>query len=65
MRGPGAFAQAWLARAHPLGTMLTVHTGKDETVTGRFAGLEHDGALRLALDGGSIEIVRAGDVALD
>ena len=62
---PGLIAQAWLARAHPLGTMLTVHTGKDETLTGRFAGLEHDGALRLALDGGSIEVVRAGDVALD
>ena len=62
---PGLLAHAWLARAHPLGTPLSVHTGKDETVSGRFAGLEQDGALRLATDGGAIEIVRAGDVALD
>src|SRR5688500_20378942 len=62
---PGLLVHAWLARAHSLGTQLTVHTGKDETITGRFAGLEPDGALRLAIDGGAVEIVRAGDVALD
>ena len=62
---PGLLVHAWLARAHSLGTPLTVHTGKDETITGRFAGLEPDGALRLAVDGGAIEIVRAGDVAID
>ena len=61
---PGLLAHAWQARAHPLGTPLTVHSGPNETVTGRFAGLENDGALRLARDGGSIEIIRAGDVAL-
>jgi BirA family biotin operon repressor/biotin-[acetyl-CoA-carboxylase] ligase len=61
---PGLLAQAWLARAHPIGTRLTVHSGKDETMTGCFDGLEPDGALRLALDGGSIAIVRAGDVEL-
>lgn len=62
---PELLAQAWLAKAHPLGTQLTVHSGKDDTVTGRFAGLERDGALRLAVGGGAVEIVRAGDVALD
>jgi BirA family biotin operon repressor/biotin-[acetyl-CoA-carboxylase] ligase len=41
-----------------------VHVGKDERVAGRFAGLEPDGALRLALADGTIEIVRAGDVTL-
>ena len=46
------------------GTRLTVHVGKDETLSGRFAGLEPDGALRLQLDDGSIEVVRAGDVFL-
>jgi len=56
--------QAWLARAHLHGTRLTVHTGQDETITGRFAGLEHDGALRLMLDDGGIEVIRAGDVEL-
>jgi BirA family biotin operon repressor/biotin-[acetyl-CoA-carboxylase] ligase len=57
-------AQAWLARAHMPGTRLTVHIGKEETISGRFAGLEHDGALRLMLDDGGIEVVRAGDVVL-
>ena len=61
---PGLLAHAWLARAHPIGTQLTVNAAADETVTGRFAGLENDGSLRLAMDGGAIEIVRAGDVAL-
>src|SRR5688500_19970909 len=27
---PGLLVHAWLARAHSLGTHLTVHTGKDE-----------------------------------
>ena len=62
---PALLAQAWLARAHPLGTRLTVHGAKDETISGRFAGIEPDGALRLAVDGGAVEIVRAGDIALN
>jgi len=62
---PMLLVHAWLARAHSLGTQLTVHTGEDSTITGRFAGLEPDGALRLALDGGAVEVVRAGDVAID
>ena len=56
--------QAWLARAHLPGTRLAVHTGHNETINGRFAGLEHDGALRLMIDDGTIEVVRAGDVEL-
>ena len=61
---PRALAQAWQERAHPLQTPLTVHLSADETISGRFAGLEHDGALRLMLDDGSVELVRAGDVQL-
>lgn len=61
---PEAFAQAWLARAHPIGSRLTVHVSGDETLSGRFAGIEADGALRLALDRGRVELVRAGDVEL-
>lgn len=58
-------AQAWLARAHPIGTPLTVHAGAGEVIAGRFDGLEPDGALRLRRDDGSLEVVRAGDVDLD
>ena len=62
---PGLIARAWLARAHPVGTQLTVHLGNREMISGRFAGLEDDGALRLErTDNGEIEIVRAADVSL-
>jgi BirA family biotin operon repressor/biotin-[acetyl-CoA-carboxylase] ligase len=61
---PLAFAQAWLARAHPVGTPLEVHSGPRERIAGAFDGIEPDGAMRLALPGGGIEVVRAGDVIL-
>ena len=59
-----ALVRAWEERAHLPGTRLTVHVGTAETVTGRFAGLEQDGALRLMRDDGELEIVHAGDVEL-
>jgi len=61
---PALLAHAWLARAHPVGTRLTVHASSDEVISGRFDGIEVDGALRLKTDDGSLEIVRAGDVEL-
>ena len=60
---PESFARAWLARAHPVGTRLTVHTGADEMVGGTFDGIEPDGALRLRRDD-DVEVIRAGDVEL-
>ena len=62
---PSPLARAWQERAHPIGTELTVHVSRDETIGGRFAGIEPDGALRLTLRDGSTEIIRAGDVDLD
>jgi BirA family biotin operon repressor/biotin-[acetyl-CoA-carboxylase] ligase len=59
-----ALVRAWQERAHLPGTRLSVHVGKDETISGRFGGLDHDGALRLILDDGSIEVIRAADVFL-
>ena len=61
---PAAFAQAWLARAHPLGTALTVHAGPDDRIAGRFDGIDPDGALRLRRETGEIQLIRAGDVSL-
>jgi BirA family transcriptional regulator, biotin operon repressor / biotin---[acetyl-CoA-carboxylase] ligase len=61
---PALIAQAWLARAHSIGTRLTVHSNGDDRVSGRFDGLEPDGALRLRRDHGDLDIVRAGDVEL-
>lgn len=62
---PASFCRAWLARAHPLGTALSVHDGSGKRLAGHFEGLDPDGSLRLRLDRGAIEIVRAGDVTLD
>lgn len=61
---PEAFAKAWLARAHPVGTRLTIHTAPGEVSTGSFSGIELDGALQLRREDGSIEVIRAGDVEL-
>ena len=61
---PLLLAQAWLARAHPLGSELTVHSGGNDTISGRFDGLEPDGALRLRKHDGAVEIVHAGDISL-
>jgi BirA family biotin operon repressor/biotin-[acetyl-CoA-carboxylase] ligase len=61
---PHLLAQAWLARAHPMGTALSVHASAEESVSGRFDGIEADGALRLRRDDGSLDIIRAGDVEL-
>ena len=60
---PEAFAQAWLARAHPVGTHLTVHGGSGDKVSGTFDGIQPDGALRLRRDG-DVDVIRAGDVEL-
>ena len=53
----------WLDRAHPAGTPLCVHGAGSEPVSGTFAGVEADGALRLNTPGG-VQIIRAGDVEL-
>lgn len=63
-REPALVAQAWLARAHPIGTELTVHSGSEERVSGRFEGIDPDGALRLRRANGRVEVMRAGDVEL-
>ena len=57
-------AQAWLARAHPVGSSLTVHSGSGETVSGTFDGIDPVGALRLRRDDGGLDTIRAGDVQL-
>lgn len=61
---PGTLAHAWEHRAHLLGTRLSVHVSRDEVLSGRFGGLAPDGALRLMLDDGSIEVIRAADIFL-
>ena len=54
----------WLESAHPVGTPITVHASADETITGKFGGIEADGALRLALASGETRVIHAADVSL-
>jgi BirA family biotin operon repressor/biotin-[acetyl-CoA-carboxylase] ligase len=58
------FARAWLARATPLGTEITVHGDNSAAVRGRFDGIEPDGTLRLRLENGSVRAIRAADVTI-
>jgi BirA family biotin operon repressor/biotin-[acetyl-CoA-carboxylase] ligase len=62
---PAMLATAWLQRAHPIGSEMTVHDGTKEMITGRFDGLGPDGALRLMRDDGTIDFIRAADVNLN
>lgn len=54
----------WCAMAHAQGAGLSVTDLHGAPLRGRFAGLEDDGALRLQRDDETIDIIRAGDVAL-
>ena len=60
---PAQFAQAWMTRAHSVGTPLKVHNAPGDLVSGTFDGIEPDGAMRLRRDG-IIDVIRSGDVLL-
>lgn len=55
--------EAWLERAGTLGEPLTVHAG-ESIVEGRFAGLDPEGALLIAVEGGGEQRFTYGDVTL-
>ena len=52
---------AWLERASGLGQRIVARLGLD-SLSGTFDGLGDDGALQLALDGGGIRAVHAGEI---
>jgi BirA family biotin operon repressor/biotin-[acetyl-CoA-carboxylase] ligase len=54
----------WLARAHPRGTLLSVHDRDAGMIIGAFAGLEADGAALLRLADGETRAIHAGDIEL-
>jgi BirA family transcriptional regulator, biotin operon repressor / biotin---[acetyl-CoA-carboxylase] ligase len=64
LHGLAPLIARWQASAHPMGTALTVTDPGLGPVMGRFAGLDEQGALRLALADGTTRIVHAGDVHL-
>lgn len=55
-KGFEAIRASWLERAGPLGAVVDVRLG-EELVSGRFAGMDRDGALLLDTAGGSRRIV--------
>jgi BirA family biotin operon repressor/biotin-[acetyl-CoA-carboxylase] ligase len=55
----------WLAAAHPVDTVLTVHEPSGARLSGQFDGLEPDGALRLRLASGAKRVIHAADVTVE
>jgi BirA family biotin operon repressor/biotin-[acetyl-CoA-carboxylase] ligase len=62
--GTAAIVGAWLQRAHPVGTRLSVSTATHLPQQGRFLGLDADGALILGLDDGTSHVIHSGDVGV-
>jgi BirA family biotin operon repressor/biotin-[acetyl-CoA-carboxylase] ligase len=63
-QGLSVVRTAWLERAHAVGSALSAQGADGTRYEGLFDGLDRDGALRLRLADGSVEIIRAGDVLL-
>ena len=59
--GLGGIRAAWLARGPAIGAPLTIYQGS-ERLEGRFAGMETDGTLVLALTDGSTRRIASGEV---
>lgn len=62
--GLGPLLARWQASAHPMGTPLEVSQSDGSALSGIFAGLADDGALRLALPDGTTRNIHAGEVLL-
>ncbi len=54
----------WLDRAHSIGTALSVRLPDRAPLDGLFDGLDGDGALRLRLASGEVQVIHAADVFL-
>ena len=61
-RSLGEVRARWLERAHPIGTALSVRLTDQLPIDGLFDGLDANGALRLRLPSGSVQVIHAGDV---
>ena len=58
------FRQLWMSEGPTPGDQLKVNLGNGMTVEGAYSGLADDGALRLTLSSGKVELVHAGEVSL-
>lgn len=62
--GLPSLRSAWVERAHPKGTALSVNAPDGSVTEGLFDGLAEDGALLLRLADGTIRAIHAGDIFL-
>lgn len=63
-RGLRAIREAWLERAHSIGTKLLARTSDGAAIEGCFDGLTDTGALLLRLADRATHVIHAGDVSL-
>ncbi|WP_447526865.1 biotin--[acetyl-CoA-carboxylase] ligase [Parasphingorhabdus sp. NYA22] len=56
--------EQWQSLAHPVGMAVTTSDDGGEKITGEFAGLHADGALRLRKTDGTLIEIRAGDISI-
>jgi BirA family biotin operon repressor/biotin-[acetyl-CoA-carboxylase] ligase len=63
-QGWEALRKDWLTRAHPRGTLLSVHDRDAGLIMGAFAGLDRDGAALLRLADGEQRAIHSGDMEL-
>jgi BirA family biotin operon repressor/biotin-[acetyl-CoA-carboxylase] ligase len=59
--GFAAIRNAWLARAHGVGSEIEVRL-PERALRGTFRAIDENGALVLALADGNHELIRAGDI---
>lgn len=62
--GLGPIVARWQASGHPRGTPMSVSDAGQGALSGLFAGLDDDGALRLALPDGTTRSIHAGEITL-
>jgi BirA family transcriptional regulator, biotin operon repressor / biotin---[acetyl-CoA-carboxylase] ligase len=63
-QGMGIIFTQWRAKAHPIGTALTVHLPDGAQLQGLYQGIDDTGILSLRLAGGEVRAIHAGDVFL-
>lgn len=62
--GLAEILRKWQNLAHPVGMAITTSDDGGEKITGEFAGLNSDGALRLRKADGTLIEIRAGDISI-
>ena len=59
-----ALRQEWLARAHPVGTLVSVKDHEHGVIIGAFGGVDDNGIALLRLADGATRAIPAGDIDL-